>query len=134
MSISVTSEGNFNKTESLLKRIKTESYLRQLDGYARQGVNALKAATPVDTGLTAASWDYAILTDKDSVTITWTNSRTIDGYYYGSDGKTPLVLLLVYGHADRGGTFHDGYDFVTPAIQDTMKHMDEKVWSGVIGR
>ena len=134
MSISITSEGNFNKTESLLKKIKTESYIKQLDGYARKGVNALKAATPVDTGLTAASCDYEITVDKKSVNITWTNSRTIDGYYYGSNGKTPLVFLLVYGHADKNGHYHDGYDFVTPAIEDVMKQMDEKVWSGVIGR
>lgn len=134
MSISITSQGNFNKTESLLLRIKRKDYYEKLDSYAKKGVEALKAATPKDTGLTAASWDYTITTDSKSTTITWTNDRFIDGYYYGSSGKTPLVFLIVYGHATQKGHFIPPNDFVTPAIKNILNDISKNTWAEVIDR
>ena len=132
MSISVTSEGHFNKTENLLLRITRKQYYKNLDAYARRGLAALQVATPKDTGLTAASWDYTITTGATSTTISWTNSNYVDGYYYGSNGKTPLVMLIVYGHANRNGTYIPPNDFVTPAIKGTLNDIGNNTWAEVI--
>lgn len=131
MSVSVTSEGNFNKTENLLLKITKGDYMKKVDALAIQGVENLKKATPVDTGKTRDSWDYAILNEDGNVTITWTNNRYIEGYYYTTEGKTPLVIILVYGHATKNG-YVPPNDFVTPAIETTLKEITNSAWAEVI--
>lgn len=130
MGISVTSEGNFNKTESLLLNITKGNYMSKVDNIAKKGVAALKAATPVDTGQTRDSWSYAILQEGNGVTITWTNNRYIEGYYYTTEGRTPLVIILVYGHATKHG-YVPPNDFVTPAIEATLKEITDTTWAEV---
>lgn len=131
MSISVTSEGNFNKTENLLLKITKGDYMKNVDALAKNGVKALKAATPVDTGQTRDSWDYSIIQEGNGVTITWTNNRYIEGYYYTTEGKTPLVIILVYGHATKSGHYVAPNDFVTPAIEYTLKEITNSTWAEV---
>ena len=131
MGISVKTEGTFTKTETLLTKITKGDYMPRLDAIGKKGVTALKAATPVDTGQTRDSWDYVILRDAQGVTITWTNSRTVEGYYYGSMGQTPLVILLVYGHGTKSGYYVPPNDFVTPAIKGVMQDVTNDVWKEV---
>ena len=49
--IRLESSGNFNRTENFLKRIGKRDIYRSLSTYAQQGVSALSAATPTDSGL-----------------------------------------------------------------------------------
>lgn len=60
MGVDFQISGNFNNLERFLNRMKSRPYLNVLDDLGRQGVNALAAATPSDSGKTAASWDYEI--------------------------------------------------------------------------
>lgn len=131
MGISVTSEGNFNKTENLLLKIVKGRYMEKVDNLAKQGTEALRKATPVDTGQTRDSWNYAILREGKSITITWTNNRYIDGYYYTTGGRTPLVILLVYGYTTKNHHFVPPNDFVTPAIEGTMNAIVDSTWTEV---
>ena len=61
--------GNFNRVEKFLNSIKGAGYLNQLDKYGQEGVNALAAATPVDSGKTASSWTYEIVKTQTRTTI-----------------------------------------------------------------
>lgn len=72
-------KGDFSKTESFLKKLRKLDLDSVLDKYGKLGVDALSKATPVDTGKTAASWDYKIEKGKGVVTITWTNSNVNNG-------------------------------------------------------
>ena len=58
--ISFKQQGDFSKLTRFLERAKEAINLGDLDRYGREGVSALSAATPVDTGLTAKSWSYKI--------------------------------------------------------------------------
>ena len=74
-SIDVKVSGDFHGIERFFATIKRGYVLNHLDKYGRMGVEALSAATPVDTGKTAASWSYEIRSTDGHVTISWTNSN-----------------------------------------------------------
>lgn len=131
MNVEVTSEGSFKHTESFLRRILRKDYYKNVERFAQEGMDALVSATPRDTGKTADSWSYEILTTKDSTTITWTNDNYIDGYFYGSDGMTPIVILIEYGHATRNGGYVPPNDFINPALRPVIDKATNQVWSEV---
>lgn len=120
--ISVKTSGNFSNTESFLKRSKNFS-LSSLDQYGREGVVALAAATPVDTGKTAASWDYKIKKTDGSVTITFVNNNIVDG--------NCIAILLQYGHGTRNGGYVVGRDYINPAIRPVFDKIAKSAWSEV---
>jgi hypothetical protein len=120
--VSVKTSGSFKNTESFLHRSKNFS-LNSLDKYGREGVAALAAATPVDTGKTASSWDYRIEKNDNTVTITWTNSNIVDG--------NCIAILLQYGHATRNGGYVVGRDYINPAIRPIFDNIAKSAWSEV---
>jgi len=95
----------------------------RLESYGREGVNALANATPNESGLTAASWDYEVINKGGSWTVVWTNSHIVDG--------TPLVILLQYGHGTGTGGYVQGRDFINPAIRPIFDRIADDVWKAV---
>ena len=61
----------FKNLSSFLERMKKPLKKTTLDKYGKEGVQALMAATPVDTGLTASLWHYDINMSKDSSSISF---------------------------------------------------------------
>lgn len=123
MKILFRHRGNFHKTEKFLKKSFGKNYLPILEKYANQGVDALSAATPVDTGLTAASWGYEILQDKDTLSIVWNN--------YNVQNGINIAILLQYGHGTRNGGYVEGRDYINPALQPIFDKMAEAAWKEV---
>lgn len=112
--ISIKVKGNTDKTEAFLRRNK-KIQLEHLDKYGEMGAEALSAATPVRTGLTAASWEYEIKESRGAIRIIWRNTNIQNG--------NMVVALLVYGHATKYGTYIEGNDFVTPALTPILKQI-----------
>lgn len=123
MGISVRHKGDFKNTEKLLKKSLGLNYRNVLEKYAKQGVAALSSATPVDTGLAASSWGYEIIQNGSSISIIWTNSDIENGF--------PVVLMLQYGHATRGGGYVQGRDFINPALRPIFDRLAEAAWKEV---
>lgn len=121
--ISYSYKGDLKKTKNFLKRIQQLSFLQKLDKYGQEGVEALRAATPVRTGVTADSWDYEIESKKDSVTIRWVNSS--------NNKSVPIVLLLQYGHMTGTGGYVQGIDFINPALQPIFDKIADAAWEEV---
>ncbi len=115
--------GDFKNVLNFLNRAPKVDYQRILDNYGAQGVAALKAATPVDTGVTQSSWRYSTRVSRGRCSITWTNSS--------SDGGAPIVILLHYGHGTRGGGYVFGRDFINPALRPIFHRIAEAVWQEV---
>ena len=134
MGITVSDDGRFMHTETFLKQLLRKTYYDKVDKLAQEGVTALSEATPKRTGLTAASWDYEIVTTNKTTTISWTNDNYVDGYYYGADGKVPIVTLLVYGHGKKDGSYVPPNDFVTPTIEPIIDKIVNGVWKGVTSK
>lgn len=123
--ITVTAKGDFSKTEKFLERIREAIHLGSLDKYGKQGVAALAAATPKDTGKTASSWGYEIKHSGDTVSITWTNSNVNDG--------VPIAVIIQYGHATGWGGYVKGVDYINPAMEPVFEDIATKVWKEVAG-
>ena len=116
-------KGDFSKTSRFLERAKEAVRLGDLDRYGREGVTALASATPVDTGLTAASWYYKIKHENGSVTITFCNSNVQNG--------VPIAIILHYGHGTRNGGWVQGRDYINPAIQPIFDRIAQEAWKEV---
>lgn len=116
-------KGEFSKTESFLKKLRKLDLDSVLDKYGKLGVQALASATPVETGKTAASWDYKIEKGKGVVTITWTNSNVNNG--------VPIALLIQYGHGTGTGGYVQGRDYIKPAILPIFDQLADALWKEV---
>ena len=123
MTFAFTSSGDFKRTEKWLKTLHEQEVFSTLDRFGRQGVAALSAATPVDSGETAASWYYEITRTKSSWTITFNNSNMVGG--------VPLAILLQYGHGTGTGGYVQGRDYINPAIQPVFDRIADEAWKAV---
>lgn len=121
--IVVKHKGSFRNTEKLLQRMSKSDILRVLERYGQEGVNALAAATPVDSGLTASSWGYEVSSSGRSYTITWTNSNVNNG--------VPIAIILQYGHGTGTGGWVAGRDYINPAIQPIFDKIADEAWKEV---
>ena len=118
--ITVKTRGNYSKVTRYLERVKEAIGLGLLDKYGRRGVDALRAATPVDTGLTAESWSYEIQNDGKTATIAFTNSNVNRGIN--------IAIILQYGHATGTGGWVEGRDYINPAIQPIFEELAQEAW------
>lgn len=121
--LSIRHRGSFKHIERFLKKAERREMFNGLNALGQEGVNALSAATPINTGETANSWYYKIKTDSKSVTISWHNDNLVE--------DTPLVILLQYGHGTGGGGYVQGRDFINPAITPIFNRIAEEVWKVV---
>lgn len=117
--------GDWGNTKTFLKKTKSRRFHNKLIKYAKKGVEALRNATPIDTGLTASSWYYEIEETKEGITIYWDNSNVIN--------FVPIALIIQYGHATRGGGWVEGRDYINPAIQPIFDEMVKEIWEEVVG-
>ena len=78
--ISVTQKGNFKKTDRFLHSLIGLHYSRKMRYYAELGVQALKNATPKDSGETANAWSYEIVEEPGRTAIYCTQPGTADSW------------------------------------------------------
>jgi hypothetical protein len=104
----------------MLQKLQLEMILHH---YGKAGVQALASATPVESGLTAESWDYKVLNTASSFSITWTNSHVVDG--------RPIAILLQYGHGTGTGGYVEGRDYINPALKPIFDRLADEVWKAV---
>lgn len=123
MRISFSQKGDFSNLEDFLRRNKRKSYLKVLEEYGKKGVNALKASTPVDSGLTASSWYYDISEENGQAAINFCNSNVNDG--------VQIAIILQYGHGTRNGGWVEGRDYINPAIQPIFDQLADSAWREV---
>lgn len=121
--ITVKTKGNFKHLESFLLKMRKHRYIDLLGDLAQQGVDALSAATPIDSGETAQSWSYEILVTRDGYTITWNNSNIENGLN--------VAVLIQYGHGTRGGGYVEGIDYINPALRPIFDNIAETAWKRV---
>ena len=121
--ISISQKGDFSKLTGFLERMKNVIKIGDLDKYGREGVAALSAATPKESGLTANSWYYEIERSKESVSISFHNSNINKG--------VPIAIILQYGHGTRNGGYVEGIDYINPAIQPLFNKIAEDAWEEV---
>ena len=120
---SVTTKGDFKNTLTFIRRVLSGQVFSKIDNYGLSGVEALAAATPVKTGLTAASWHYRIIKDSKHIAIEWYNDNL--------ENTTPIAILLQYGHGTGTGGYVLGRDYINPALRPIFDRITEDVWMEV---
>lgn len=119
--IKMTHKGSFRNAEQFFDNSKNLS--RRLrtafERYGAQGVEALRAATPKDSGLTANSWSYTI----ENWGIGFNNSNIQNGY--------SVALLIQYGHGTKSGVYVEGIDYINPALRPIFEAIAQECWKEV---
>lgn len=115
--------GDFRKATRFLERAKNAVRLGDLDKYGREGVAALASATPVDSGLTASSWQYRVTNKNGTAKITFYNSNIQNG--------VSIAIILQYGHGTGTGGWVEGRDYINPAIQPLFDKIANEAWREV---
>lgn len=115
-------KGDFSKLEKYLLKCKNFRF-KVLDKYGKQGVAALASATPVDSGLTAASWYYEIVERSDGCVIRFNNSNV--------NQRVNIAIILQYGHGTGTGGWVQGRDYINPAIQPIFENIAQAAWEEV---
>ena len=123
--ITIKQKGDFSLTSAFLKRIVDRDFFEKLNEYGQRGVDALASATPKDTGLTAQSWRYRILTPLvGSAKIEWYNTNVNKG--------VPIAIIIQYGHGTGNGAYVEGIDYVNPAMHLVFDEIADSVWNEVV--
>lgn len=90
----------------------------------QQGVAALIASTPKESGLAASSWSYSVSGGKGGARITWTNSN--------NEGGHPVAVMLQYGHGTGTGGYVQGRDYINPAMRPVFDQISQDVRKAVM--
>lgn len=122
--ISLTSKGDFSKTEKFMKNARTKKLMSILKQYGEEGVAALMVATPLDTGRTASSWRYEIKVENNCVRLEFHNDNIQNG--------VPIAIILQYGHGTGTGGWVEGRDYINPAIQPVFDKIANSAWKEAI--
>ena len=121
--IGIRQKGDFSKTSKYLTKSKRNSIIKSFEKYGRKGVAALASATPVDSGLTASSWQYRVDMSKFSITLVFYNTNIQNG--------VPIAIILQYGHGTGTGGWVQGRDYINPAIQPIFDEIANDAWREV---
>lgn len=125
--IGFESVGDLSKTNNFLKNVINTNALitrARIRSIAEQGVAALAASTPVDTGKTASSWSYEIEEKNGKTVVYWTNSNVNKG--------VNIAIILQYGHGTRNGGYVEGRDYINPALKPVFDKMSSEMWKAVV--
>ena len=121
--ITIKQNGGFKKFDSFCEKLKRIAKVSNLDIYGQKGVEALRAATPKDSGITADSWIYTIKRTNDTIELEWKNTNVNDG--------CNIAVLIQYGHATKNGGYVRGTDYINPAIKPVFDEISRDIWEEV---
>lgn len=121
--ITIQANGKYRNTRRFLERSEKMDIHSVLVKYAKQGAYELAKATPVDTGKTAESWGYEVITSAYKASIVWTNRNIVNG--------VPIAVILQYGHGTGNGGYVQGRDYINPALRPVFDKLAEDAWREV---
>lgn len=123
MDIAVSQSGDFRNLEQFLKNAERGDYLKVLERFGRMGVDALSAATPIESGTTANSWNYEIVRKNGGAEIDFNNSNINKG--------VNIAIIIQYGHGTGTGGYVQGIDYINPALRPVFEQIADAAWKEV---
>lgn len=123
--VTLKHKGNFFKQYKLEKRSTRKRMVAILDKYGQQAIEALRAATPRDTGKTAESWSYKVEQTDRGARLDFINSNEVNGWFN-------VAIMLQYGHGTRNGGWVEGRDYINPALRPIFDDMAKRAWKEVM--
>lgn len=117
--IEIQSSGSTKRTEDFLLSLKNMNIRNTLEAAGAEGVRALEAATPKDSGRAASSWYYKVEQTKTGVEVAWYNSDVENGF--------PVAIALQYGYGTGTGGFVPGRDYINPAMKPIFDRISDDI-------
>lgn len=121
MEITFRNHGNFSRLHKYLSKASDAVTLAHLQKYGEEGVEALKAATPVDSGKTAMSWRYEINNNGSVYSIEFHNDNVVNGWFN-------VAIMLDVGHGTGTGGWVEGLNYIDPTIRPIFEKMANDLW------
>lgn len=121
--ISIRHKGNFNNLDRFLATMKRGELYSDILSLAEKGTDALRAATPRDSGLAMSSWYHTVDVGYYNTTIQWKNSNIENGF--------PVAVMLQLGHGTGNGGYVQGRDYINPALRPVFDEIRDRVWKKV---
>ncbi len=122
--IRLTASGSTKNLEKFLaSAAKPNNLESRIRPFCEAGVRALAAATPVDSGATAAAWSYEIVNKGGQIDIYWTNSHQNNGEI--------IAVLLQFGHGTRTGGYVPARDYINPSLRPIFDQIADNAWKAV---
>lgn len=125
MGVQLTTHGSFDNVEKFLNKANNLEITVLLNKYGRMGMEALRSATPKDTGATSRLWDYKIKQGENESSITWVNHNINKG--------VNIAIILQYGHGTNNGGYVVGRDYINPALASVFDGFARDLWKEVSG-
>lgn len=123
--IKVKTSGRFSNMQKFLKRANLMRVEKILNRYGRYGCQRLAAATPVDSGKTAASWTYEVVQKDGAYDLVFLNTNT--------NKYVNIAIILQTGHATGTGGYVKGQDYINPVLKPIFDAIADQVWKEVTG-
>jgi len=114
ISVSKSSNNVYNHLNSLAN-FNIEQLLNKC---GRDGVRALKEATPIDTGKTADGWYYRLVNDNKKYSLIFCNTNVNKG--------ANIAFIIQNGHVTTNGTWTEGIDYINPALAPIYSYIKNK--------
>lgn len=121
MKVTFRHRGDFSRLKRYLSKSIDAVTMAHLQKYGEMGVEALKAATPVDSGATANAWRYEITSSSSGYSVEFHNDNVVDGWFN-------VALMLDVGHGTGTGGWVEGLHFIDPTIQPIFEKMAHDLW------
>ena len=121
MRITFRHKGKFLRLDRYLAKAIDAVTMEHLSRYGEEGVEALKSATPVDSGVTAQSWRYEIEATKTGFAISFHNDNIVDGWFN-------VALMLDVGHGTGTGGWVEGRNYIEPTLRPIFDKMANDAW------
>lgn len=104
-----------------VKLAKNDVTMSRLSRYGEEGVEALRSATPVDSGVTADSWRYEVEETSTGYAISFHNDNIVDGWFN-------VALMLDVGHGTGTGGWVEGRNYIEPALRPIFDKIAHDAW------
>lgn len=119
----LVSRGSFNNILQFFNWVDKKDILKDLHDIGRIGSQLLRENTPVDTGRTAASWDYEIEQIERGWRVSWKNTNINKGVL--------VAVLIQYGHATGTGGYVPAIDYINPVMEPIFGKAADDLWEEV---
>lgn len=121
MRVDITTSGDFKNTISWLNETKNKVPTSTLNSIGREGVNALKAATPKgETGKTAAGWSYRITKNRSGAELAFINNSH-------PETQANVARLIQLGHGTGTGGYVPPIDYINPALRSQFNSAGDRI-------
>lgn len=118
-------KGDYDKTKDWLRNLEKMKFTSLLEDYGQKGVDALSAATPRRTGITATSWSYEIVKYKTAGwQLIWKNSNI--------NKNVNIAIILDHGHGTGTGGYVQGLNYIDPALTPVIEELGQKIGEEIV--